>query len=92
MSIHIDRYFALKLRRRTEKSYQACYIDAHLQQKKEMCMSPRQMRIYWEEPSMDVSPAGCYSRVLKYRFPLWSHLLARKKATFIGRQNGKEEN
>jgi len=83
MSIHTDRYFALLKRRRPEKSYQIYYIEAHLESKKELLMSPRQMRIYWEEPNMDVSPAGCFSRYLTYRQSLWSSILKKKRVTHV---------
>lgn len=65
------------------RGYQFYYIAACIQRKKVMCMSPRQLRKYWNEPSMDVSPASCYSRLLEYRYPCWSKMLKRRRVKHI---------
>lgn len=67
------------------RGYQYHYVAACIQQKKELCMSPRQMAIYWEEPSMNMrpEPTGCYSRFLKYKLPCWSHMIKKRKVTHI---------
>jgi hypothetical protein len=74
------RHYYIRKRRDPGKRRSKLYwkIKAYQTHIKDLCMTPRQSRIAWDDRRARIEPQHSRSQLMKYHLPIWSRYLKRK--------------